>query len=885
MRMLLKRIVHFWVILITACGISPLYANDVSFALHYELDYDQHYNRLLDRSRFARLDQSDVNRIQQNLATIYQHDLDWKRDVKLSQQPLTDGVIGPVTLFWLQRFAHDFKIEPIGDYAAGLINRLEKIAEFADMFPEETMVLLSPEFAEWNDREPSIQRDLDYDIRRLGSHQALLDLVYRYRTIVEASQLGLTTDYSTSPLYYYQLTPEDFQLLQSKEQIMTELLKLENKQFENYSLLAETVAGVLNTYPDLFQRLSPLIKKYYRNRTLTITQDFITFLNQAMIGDPLMASLNKVIAGLLEKELAGIAFPAQVLFDKAAQAKINAGIGVCKTSVLHNQHTLGVRLSDEAFLALETDLLNNQTYHGMPDVRKQLKLISALRQRLDTCNEAEQQEVDVFVKALYTNVVQPSIALLYRKRPVFDVSETIEWDGDGCGCVLDKLSGTVYGFYPYWLAGSEKQVVNFSVLTRVAYYGLSFDKSGSINHANDDNNNFDLQRFLQKNSFIQKARKHNSKVDWVIHKDQLFWNKTWKSLDSNQKKAVFVTLADDIYRLLTHPLNEDFAKWTLGMLPLATRGDGVTLDFRGFPKDALSVDLFNSFYDDLKERLQATGGDYFVNIMVLQSELGEGFYRYFNLLERISGIQPNDAASSFQEIDISDNLKAKILVLIEEPTTKAKKELRLSIENGGLYGILRGLLLRNIIPVIEFDDRNWEQLEDDLVYFKDNFGGAGFWAMPMNEPAMPVEMSGRCEEIKAIGGCLVRHFQQAERNGQPDSLVDRFVCENRSFFWFVLMALTLLAFILLVSYQCSCRLHGKYRSYYFIGIFAIIIPALIIALLLLLFDPMLETLAEGNIPLIVVVSGGILASIFFYRKQQKKSKKPLRPKQRTVTIN
>lgn len=876
MKMQLRQIVLLWFILMTGCSISLLHAYD---HLHYELDYDQHFDRLLDRSKFTRLDKSAVHRVQQNLASIYQNDLSWKRDVRLSQQPLTDGLIGPVTLFWLQRFAYDFKIEPIGDYVDGLINRVEKIAEFSDMFPEETSILLSSDFADWNDRLPSIQRDMDYEIRRLGSHQALLDLVYRYRALTEPFQIGATADYSTSPLFYYQLTSEDFQLLQSKEQIIAKLLKLENKEFENFSLLAEAISEILKAYPDLFQRLSPAIKKFYGDRPLTITQDFIAFLNQAMRGDPFMASLNKVLAGLLEKELVGIAYPAQDLFDKAVQAKILAGIGVCNTTVLHNQYILNLRLNDEDFLNLETDLLNNQEYYGMPDIRKHLKLINALRQRSGTCNETEQNDVDTFVSKLYTNVVQPSIALLYRKRPVYDASTTFEWDGNGCGCVLDKLSGTVYGFYPYWLANNEKQTVNFSVLTRVAYYGLSFDAGGSIIHANDDENNFDLKRFLQKNSFVQTARKHDSKVDWVIHKDQSYWNKTWKSLDSSQKTHIFATLVDELYQLLTDPLDDDFVKWSFGILPSATQGDGVTLDFRGYPNDAVSVDLLNNFYDELTKRLKAAGGDYFVNIMVVQSELGEGFYEYFNLLERISGIQPNDAATSFQQLDIRDDLKAKILVLLEEPTTQAKKNLRLEVESGGLYGILRGLLLRNIIPVIEFDGRNWEQLEDDIVYFKDNFGGAGFWSMPMNEPAMPAEMSGRCDEIKVIGGCLVRHFQQAERNGQPDSLLDRFVCENRKYFWFALTILTILSLILLISYRHSCRFHGKYRNLFIISIFASIIPALIVALLLLLFDPILETLAEGNIPLIAVVTGGILASIVFYRKQSLMTKKPTRPRQ------
>ena len=249
------------------------------------------------------------------------------------------------------------------------------------------------------------------------------------------------------------------------------------------------------------------------------------------------------------------------------------------------------------------------------------------------------------------------------------------------------------------------------------------------------------------------------------------------------------------------------------LIPLPTRGDGVTLDFRGYPQDAVSVDLFNHFFNDLKTRLEAVGGsDYFVNILTSQAELGSGIYRYFNLLERVSGIQSNDAATSYQHMDIRDDMNTKILILLEEPTTQAKKQLRLAVENSGLYGTLRGIMLRNIIPVMAFDGHNWEQLEDDIVYFKDNFGGTGFWPIPLDGTPMPEVMSGRCEEMKSVTGCLVRHFQHEQRDGQPDSVLDRFVCENRMVFWVVLMVLTALSVALILYLRRACGLERTQKT-------------------------------------------------------------------------
>lgn len=115
---------------------------------------DVHYDRLLNKAAFQALDQPSVDLIQQNLAVIYRGSLDWDRDVDMRHRPLTDGLVGPVTLFWVQRFLFDFKIEPIGNFISEANIRLSRIASFSSMFPEETKVILSAGFANWNDAQP-----------------------------------------------------------------------------------------------------------------------------------------------------------------------------------------------------------------------------------------------------------------------------------------------------------------------------------------------------------------------------------------------------------------------------------------------------------------------------------------------------------------------------------------------------------------------------------------------------------------------------------------------------------------------------------------------------------------------------------------------------------
>lgn len=843
---------------------------------------DAYYDRLINQDKFKQLDKPTVNRIQQNLSIIYRNDRDWNRDVALKQHPLTDGLMGPVTLFWLQRFIFDFKIEPIGNYINEIKVRLEQIASFTPMFPEEAKVLISTDFAHWNDKQPELQKSYYYTVRRNGSDQALLELVDLYLRVVDPSSAPVRTGSHELITHYYQLTAEDLKILQGKEQIYEQLSKLVNKQFENVSALKDAVTEALKDYPELVDKLLPVIQQYYRYADPMISQSFLDIL----MGDPLFTSLNSVITTLLDKTISGVSYPDKDLFDKAIKSKIYAGIGACQDRSNENKYLSRLKISDEDFKKLIEDLRTGP-YQGMRDFSHQLNQIDSLRLRQkDACNVKDLEQIDQFVAGLYEYVIQPSIALLYKKTPVYSANKPIQWNGDGCGCVLDNLSGTVYGFYPFWLANGEVQAINFSVLSRVAYYGLSFDEKGIIKQTNNAHNDptilsaNDSDKDLQ-NGFIQIARKHNSKVDWVIHNDKSYWDQ-WRKLTYPSRVAVFETLAENIVSLLTSQITNSFSdikqNMTLGALPPPTRGDGVTLYFNGYPDDLESIEIFNRFFEGLQNKLNARGDDYFTNIMVLQSAIGTGIYRYSNLLERIDNAGFSNSAQTLDMNYSRDDLKSRILVLIEEPTTDSKKKLRRDVENGELHGIERDLLLKNIIPVIEFDGKNWKQLEDDVVYIKRDFGGIGFWPLVVNEPAITEEMPPRCEEMRSVTGCLIRYFQDTTWQGQPDSFINQFVCENRAYFRIAMGLLTVLCLLFTCLYFYSCRIHSRIKNLYILYLFVIVIPTLIVVLLLLTFDPVLEPISEGNLPLIIVLFSGVAISIIVYQRRRKHMKKPSRPR-------
>jgi hypothetical protein len=841
---------------------------------------DVYYDRLLDQHKFKQLEKMVVTRMQQNLAVIYRNDRDWQRDVAQSRHPLTDGVLGPVTLFWLQRFTHDFKIEPIGDYVSETKLRLDRIASFAKMFPEETDVLISSDFFHWNDDQPELQKYRYYDVRRKGADQALLDLVYLYLQIVDPVPGGARIGGSRFAVYYYQLTAEDFKILQGKNQINEQLSKLVNKQFDNVAALKEAVGEALKDYPDLVDKLMPVIQRYYRYADPVITQGFL----DVLMGDSLFTSLNGILADLLDKSLSGVAYPDQRLFEQAVKSKIYDGIGACQDIDQQNAYVLGLRINDDDFKKLTQDLMIGP-YQGIADFSYQVKQIDLLRlQRRDECGEGDFAFVKTFVAELYETAIQPAIAALYKKKPAYSSARPVQWSSKGCGCLMDDLSGTVYGFYPFWLADGKTQAIDFNVLSRVAYYGLSFDENGVLRQANNPHNDAtvlstDKAERDSQTGFVQVVRKYDSQLDWVIHNDKPYWD-WWKTQTSATRAAILNALAENIARLLATRIPGQFStigqSLPFGVEMMPTLGDGVTIYFNDFPGDAESVAIFNRFFADLQKQLLGMKNDYFVNILVPQSALGAGLYRYFNLLSWIDTTKFTNSANSLLLSSRQENLQTKILVLIEEPTTDAKKELRLDVERGELHGIERELLLRSIIPVIQFDGRNWKQLEDDVVYFKSNFGGIGFWPLAVNEAEVVGEIPFHCDGIKSVSGCLIRFFQASTWYGEPESLLEKFVCENRTYFRLALGLLTVLSLLFVSLYFYSCRVHHRIKNHYVFYLSTLIIPMMVIALLLLTYDPALESISRGNLPLITVLFVMVAASVIAYQRRRKQLRKPSR---------
>jgi hypothetical protein len=188
---------------------------------------------------------------------------------------------------------------------------------------------------------------------------------------------------------------------------------------------------------------------------------------------------------------------------------------------------------------------------------------------------------------------------------------------------------------------------------------------------------------------LNTARQYNSKVDWVIQKND--WNGDWRKQSRANKQAVFKKLVSNIALLLHTRLTDTASKLrpytSFGLAKTPTRGDGVTIYFQNYPQDADAALLFNEFYADLRKELAQD--KVWLNILVSQDTFTNSQENKRSALS-LSNLVNLQKKADLQLSGSGGNkpvVEEYILVLLEEPSSDAKKRLQGDIENeAGLHG-------------------------------------------------------------------------------------------------------------------------------------------------------------------------------------------------------
>jgi len=438
-----------------------------------------------------------------------------------------------------------------------------------------------------------------------------------------------------------------------------------------------------------------------------------------------------------------------------------------------------------------------------------------------------------------------------------DLSMPIQWVAKpGCGCVLESLSGQVYGLYPAWLAQGKPQEIDFSVLTRINHLALPFDADGKLGTPDKWSS--------EHLDFIRTARRHGTALDLTIYRaDWAFLLSGTPASRTAMLDRLLLQVPSRAVQLVNQKLPDivSAAKaWLPGFGETQYFGDGITLYFDDLPSATTQPELRQAFNAFLRTFVQATINqlkkekrNYALNIVVPAQQFGaEGSYDVQSLFDHLKyaeepEMQNGRIKASSAEYKSRTNVTVRFLVMLSEPTTRTKKELHGLIESApALHGENRRIFMRRIVPVITYAKKPSQQLEDDFAYFEDNFGGIGFWPLPLigaaADPAATADAS--------LTAALANTYTYGEVNIQARAM-GGWVCVHR---WqlrsaFVLIAVLTALCSALVLVNCTLR----QRFLRFLPLLGV--PVLGIGALLLSFDPGLSALRESGILMWALVVG------------------------------
>ncbi|MCI5223115.1 MAG: hypothetical protein D3924_10675, partial [Candidatus Electrothrix sp. AR4] len=264
-------------------------------------------------------------------------------------------------------------------------------------------------------------------------------------------------------------------------------------------------------------------------------------------------------------------------------------------------------------VAAAVETLNGTTYPTKEAyVRALHRLVSAAEAKPKIANfpdteQSEESEITPFIsqtaQALFDLEPKSYTPVPIQLKPGNQLKPGDQLEPGNCGCVTVQ-EGSTYALYPYWTAQGSPQLIDFSTVSRLAYFYLNLDKGlpkkGKGIKKSDD---WQLHWREEYGNFINKARKHKTKVDVVLH------TKQWSSLtglntcSGDRNAEEFVDIVTNLLapKLEDNLLNRLKPYVSLGKVPMPTLGDGVIIYLTDLPQDS---SCFLSFVKILRKRLQ-----------------------------------------------------------------------------------------------------------------------------------------------------------------------------------------------------------------------------------------------------------------------------------------
>jgi hypothetical protein len=468
--------------------------------------------------------------------------------------------------------------------------------------------------------------------------------------------------------------------------------------------------------------------------------------------------------------------------------------------------------------------------------------------------------------------LEAQIVSLAEKRHPIELAKAPKWAAN-CGCHAQGGADVVYGLFPYWLTTEAPQTVDFSLFDRIGLMGALLRDDGSLAVPEGWS-----AQSREHGDFARTATRHGTTLDLVLYRRD--WTGLLR-LPETRLDEIARVAAREAVMLADTRLDDTTSGWINPLLlpgwqePDRVYG-GLTVFFDESPSDPELKKAFKRFYRHFALRLigemQTARRSYQLNFVVPDQQMGDedsafGFQQLADLMETAQPRPRSDNTDdqTLQRYRGTTEIQVFYLLLMGEPTHHRKIELRMRVdETPVLHGHRRVAFLQGLIPVqfavradkfVPMAPDTISRVDDNLAYLRWNFGGAGFWPVP----------------VDGLGqGAAMRDLISA--NYRPESGVTSGLCDiacpNRLVLRLLLQLVVALDVVALSGYALSCRVRRGTGQKLVLAIWGV--NALVLALAGTVFtcDPALAALRTGNVPLYVLIAALCVVGVYLTFRNQ-----------------
>lgn len=341
------------------------------------------------------------------------------------------------------------------------------------------------------------------------------------------------------------------------------------------------------------------------------------------------------------------------------------------------------------------------------------------------------------------------VALLARKPVVAASAPSVTLSAKpGCACNEGRSPDIVVGFVPMQSPGLGATRVDFSLFDRLSVIGPRLKEAGVIVKPAAWDTHSQLM--------ARTALRHGTQLDVLLQvgAGPLGPGSAEASDETQIRLAARAAVA-----LVNLELEDGLARLRPLALPMWKEAryafGGLTLMFDGSPATDRAVVAGNpafgtwarSWVRAVIDAMQASGRPMALNLVVPDHWLGAaGAFGPADLMEYVEEAELPGNALVPEGADTGryrgrSDITVRFLVLLREPISANKKALRARLDvDQKVRGPRRVALLNAIVPIVfhasgadsaALSEQARQQIDDDLAYFKWNYGGVGLWTLPI----------------------------------------------------------------------------------------------------------------------------------------------------------